>query len=444
MTSSQISQSLSFAPNGLTLAKFRFYAPNDPMAVADHSNFVTLTIPVLAGTTYGTIPTAETSIWNTLAVQGSPGNWSLASNAGPNPFSGQNGQFNIYNVPVTSDGTTGWYQLVFGDSSHQTVYNIYANNTGGVFQPISGAGANATNFVVDHGLALQQTLNGAHQYVYYTMNFAPSGVMTYDINTFSAPSTIFDKPGDQTAVSPLPSAGFTLSVNAGGSMITAVVKAGTVGTDTLTSIDTIKFADKAIDAASITKTASLPADQILKVVDLYTAVLNRAPDALGLDYWASRLANGASLSDISKAIFGSAEAAPLYSSTDPTSTFVTKVYATTLGRAPDAAGSAFWINELQAGNLQRTDFVTALIAGARGPGGSAADAQYIANKEAVGAHFALTQGLSNPIEARLVESGINATAASVTAANAQTDSFATIAATTATAELVVQILGIVP
>ena len=34
--------------------------------------------------------------------------------------------------------------------------------------------------------------------------------------------------------------------------------------------------------------------------------------------------------------------------------------------------------------------------------GSAADAQYIANKEAVGAHFALTQGLNNATWARTV------------------------------------------
>ena len=94
-----------------------------------------------------------------------------------------------------------------------------------------------------------------------------------------------------------------------------------------------------------------------------------------------------------------------------------------------AAGAAYWINELNTGHIQRTDFVTALIAGARGPGGSAADAQYIANREAVGAHFALTQGLTDVAWARTVEAGVNDTAASVTAANAQTDAFAATAAT---------------
>ena len=102
------------------------------------------------------------------------------------------------------------------------------------------------------------------------------------------------------------------------------------------------------------------------------------------------------------------------------------------------------MNELNTGHVQRTDFVTALIAGARGLGGSAADAAYIAAKETVGAHFALTQGLNNVTWARAVESAVNGTAASVTAANTQTDGFAVVANTSATSELVIQITGIVP
>ena len=62
----------------------------------------------------------------------------------------------------------------------------------------------------------------------------------------------------------------------------------------------------------------------------------------------------------------------------------------------------------------------------------------------MGAHFALTAGLNNASWARTVESAVTGSAASVTAANAQTDAFAVVAATPATSELVVQITGIVP
>jgi hypothetical protein len=175
------------------------------------------------------------------------------------------------------------------------------------------------------------------------------------------------------------------------------------------------------------------------VVDLYTAGLGRAPDAVGLDYWSSKVADGANLSDVSKAIFGSAEAAAIYSPTNTNQTLVNLVYSTALGRPADSAGQAYWTNELNTGHLARTDLVAALIAGATG-----ADKQYIGDKEAVGAHFALTAGLNNVNWASTVESGVTAAASTVSAANAQTDAFAAIAAAPATSDLVVQILGVVP
>ena len=250
-------------------------------------------------------------------------------------------------------------------------------------------------------------------------------------------------PGHDTALYSQNASGYTVRAAAASAAITVQHKTGTDGTDTLTSIENVRFADQSLLTATLITTAAMPAAQVLKVVDLYTAGLNRAPDAVGLLYWASQLADGASLSDISKVILGSAEAAPIYSSANSNSTFVGLAYQAALGRGADSAGSAYWVGELDAGRLVRTDFVTALIAGARGLGGSVADAQYIANEEAVGAYFGLTQGLSNGTWARTVGSGVDGTAASVTAAKAQTDAFATMAATPATSELVVQIVGLV-
>lgn len=250
--------------------------------------------------------------------------------------------------------------------------------------------------------------------------------------------------GHNTAVFDGKAASYAIRIAAGSGTLTVQDKVGTEGADQLTNFQNLQFGDKTIVASWIVKAASLPAGQIQQVVDLYTAGLGRAPDALGLDYYASRLADGASLADISRAFFNSVEAAPIYQfpNTDPA--FVTLVYQTALGRAPDAPGLAYWLGELASGHLARTDLVMALIAGARGTGGNAADAQYIANKEAVGAHFALTQGLTDVAWARTVESAVNGTAASVTAANAQTDAFAAMAAASATTELTIQITGIVP
>jgi hypothetical protein len=250
--------------------------------------------------------------------------------------------------------------------------------------------------------------------------------------------------GQNTSIQAGAATSYAIKAAAGAATLTVQDKTGTDGTDQLANIQNIQFNDTTIVASWITKAASLPADQILKVVDLYTAGLNRAPDALGLDYWGGRLADGASINDIAKIFFSSPEAAPIYSSANSTPVFVNLTYSNALGRAPDPAGAAYWINELNTGHIQRTDLVTSLIAGARASGGSAADAAYIANKEAVGAHFALTQGLNNVTWARTVEAAVNGTAASVTGANAQTDAFAATAATAAGTELVVQIVGVVP
>ena len=250
-------------------------------------------------------------------------------------------------------------------------------------------------------------------------------------------------PGVNTVVFDGKASGYALKIAAGATTLLVQDKLGAEGTDQITNIQNIQFADRTIVATWMVKAASLPADQLMKVVDLYTAGLGRAPDAQGLDYYASRLADGASLGDISKAIFGSVEAAPIYTYPNTDEAFVGLVYQNALGRAPDQAGLAYWMKELASGQLARTDMVTAVIAGARGPGGGTADQQYIAAREAVGAHFAIAQGLNNGAWAKAVESGVNGTAASVSAANAQTDAFAATAATPASSELVMQIVGIV-
>lgn len=109
-----------------------------------------------------------------------------------------------------------------------------------------------------------------------------------------------------------------------------------------------------------------------------------------------------------------------------------------LGRSADAAGLTYWSAQLGSGSVGKDSFLLAIISGALGP-----DAQYLANKQAVGAHFAVVQGLSNSAAAKTVMAGVNATAASVTEANAQTDAYAATAAAPATSELVVKIPGIV-
>ena len=239
-----------------------------------------------------------------------------------------------------------------------------------------------------------------------------------------------------------PSSHYTVSVTAGASTITIQDKVGSDGTHVLTSSQNLLFTDQTINTANITQTAALPSIQLVELVDTYIAYFNRAPDATGLDFWGGQLANGASFSTIANGFAGSAEATAAYPSGLSNQAFVTAVYTNVLGRNTDPGGLSFWSGLLQSGAATKASFILNVVQSVLLQTGTA-DAQYIANKEAVGAHFALTQGLSDGNWAKTVMSNVNGTAASVTAANALTDGFAATAATAAGSELVVKILGIV-
>lgn len=232
---------------------------------------------------------------------------------------------------------------------------------------------------------------------------------------------------------------YTLRIAVGASSLSVTDRIGSDGTDTLVNVQYLKFANQTLETEWFTKTAALSSSQIVDLTQLYVASFNRAPDALGLNYWGSQLKNGMSLEVIAKSFFAQSEAAAAYPSGQSTEAFVTKVYNNVLNRGPDSGGMAYWTAELDSGHVSKDSFLLAIINGART--GGAADAQTLANKELVGAHFALTQGLNNLGWAGLVMKNVDATAASVAAAHAQTDAFAGIAATGGT-ELVVQIVGI--
>lgn len=84
----------------------------------------------------------------------------------------------------------------------------------------------------------------------------------------------------------------------------------------------------------------------------------------------------------------------------------------------------------------------AVIYGARASTGSAVDARYLANKNAVGMDYAVTEGLSNIAWARAVMADVDGTAASVQAAFQITDGVAATAASPNSAELVVQLIDV--
>ena len=235
---------------------------------------------------------------------------------------------------------------------------------------------------------------------------------------------------------------FAVSIAAGQQTVTVHDTSGEHGTDSILNIQFLQFANQTVDLAALVEAASLPAASFAPVIELYGAYLDRAPDALGLHYWLARSGDGMDLADIARSFYFSAEAVALRPATHSTSELVTTAYQDALGRTPDGAGLAYWAAEVQSGRLPEDKLPLALVMGALASGGSSTDAQYIANHVAVGAHFALEQGLGNIDQARAVAALVDSTAASVAAANQLTDSYAAAAAAADTAELVVKLVGI--
>ena len=195
------------------------------------------------------------------------------------------------------------------------------------------------------------------------------------------------------------------------------------GTDTLTNIDNILLSDATIETAWFLKTETLTTSQSDSLVELYVASFNRAPDAIGLNYWGGRLYDGMTLPEIARSFFVQPETVAAYPSSMATQTFVTTVYNNVLRRAPDTEGQDYWVREIDIGSVSRDVFLLAIINGAKASSGSATDRQTLANKVSVGNHFAFDEGLNNTTWGIDVMDSVTHLASTVTDANALTDRY---------------------
>lgn len=90
---------------------------------------------------------------------------------------------------------------------------------------------------------------------------------------------------------------------------------------------------------------------------LYQAILGRAADTAGREYWTAQHADGMTLEAIAGALAGSEEAPPAQ---QDSAAYVAALYRKVLGREGDADGLAFWSAQLDAGTLSRAGLVLQL------------------------------------------------------------------------------------
>ena len=154
------------------------------------------------------------------------------------------------------------------------------------------------------------------------------------------------------------------------------------------------------------------------IAELYTAFFDRAPDAVGLAYWVRELdAGNISFEQIAKNwVEEQPEGQAKYPDSLSTSDFIAAIYNNVLDRTADQVGLAYWQAELDAGNISRDVFVAAVINGAKANNTPQAqlDAILLANKATVGIAYA-DKGLNDLTLAATVLTSVTAEANTLTA-----------------------------
>lgn len=189
---------------------------------------------------------------------------------------------------------------------------------------------------------------------------------------------------------------------------------GTHGTDTLTNIERLVFADAsiALNLAGVAGTDAIGNYNPI-VQKFYVAYFGRAADANGLLNMTTQLnaaapfgstqafidsySSNATVKTIIDSFGNSAESMALYTGT--TADMVTSIYLNVLGRTPLTAGLNYWSNLIDSGIINRGQAALTIMAGAKAntTAQGLIDAALVASRITVAANF--TTAMDTPLEA---------------------------------------------
>ena len=151
-----------------------------------------------------------------------------------------------------------------------------------------------------------------------------------------------------------------------------------------------------------------------QIQQLYVAYLGRAADKAGLDYWSQQLNAAKPVLTLESLRANFVNEQPEYVNAYAglsRSDTVVKIYNNLFGRAPDAAGLAYWTTGGGA-TVNADQLLTAFVAGA-----GATDAKIIANKVLVSEVYTAAAGANyTAADAKSIIAGVNDTPASVNTA----------------------------
>lgn len=170
--------------------------------------------------------------------------------------------------------------------------------------------------------------------------------------------------GDDAVVYKAALSNFTLSRN--GNSYTLKDKSGVEGTDQLTNVEHLEFADRTVNLTVQAKASSIEHVELTDLEELYLAFYNRVPDADGLAYWIDQVSAGKNLDQIAESFYeagvqNSSLTGMSASMTD--ADFVNHIYKNVLGRSEgaDAEGLGYWSGELASGRSSHGSLVSSIL-----------------------------------------------------------------------------------
>ncbi|NNE52879.1 MAG: DUF4214 domain-containing protein [Sulfitobacter sp.] len=228
------------------------------------------------------------------------------------------------------------------------------------------------------------------------------------------------------------------------------------GTDRLMGIELLDFDTDLFgapfDLDVFGRAVTLDQVQLESLIELYIACFNRAPDAVGLNFWATAHAVGLTLEEMAKEFTAQSEFIVLYPPGTSNSAFVASVYDNVLGRLADPDGSAFWTGLLDSGALDRDEFVLRVLEGAKAAPkpemGQAfvdqqnADRAYLETKTDIGAYFAVHKGMSDAGNGSAAMALYDGSGTGVTAALTAIDGYYAEALDPARGEFLMPLVGV--
>lgn len=135
-----------------------------------------------------------------------------------------------------------------------------------------------------------------------------------------------------------------------------------------------------------------------EISGLYLTTIGRAPDSAGVAYWVDQVMNGnLTVSEVGQSFFDQPEVQTKYADLD-TDGFVTAVYENVLGRVPDEDGLNYWKEELESGNISNNSFIEAINNGALGD-----DAVKLQNQKDIGLAYMKKIGDDIPLASSILD-----------------------------------------